>query len=56
MRPDSTLRQPLDHAFYVDAGTRFAYAAYHLNLAPTIYCGLKRLVFKALFMILILTI
>ena len=56
MRPDSTLRQPLDHEFYVDAGTRFAYAAYHLNLAPTIYCGLKRLVFKARFMILILYI
>ena len=29
---------------------------YYLNPAPTIYCGLKRLVFKARFMILILTI
>jgi hypothetical protein len=29
---------------------------YYLNLAPTIYCGLKRLVFKARFMILNLTI
>jgi hypothetical protein len=29
---------------------------YYLNLAPTIYCGLKRLVFKTRFMILILTI
>jgi hypothetical protein len=29
---------------------------YYLNLAPTIYYGLKRLAFKARFMILILTI
>ncbi len=28
----------------------------YLNLAPTIYCGLKRLAFKARFIILILTI
>jgi hypothetical protein len=29
---------------------------YYLNLAPTIYYGLKRFTFKARFMILILTI
>jgi hypothetical protein len=32
------------------------WTSYYLNLAPTIYCGLKRLVFKTRFMILILTI
>jgi len=35
---------------------QYASRVYYLNLAPTIYYGLKRFAFKARFMILILTI
>ena len=55
-------RSPVSEALHLDIfhqpqRSRFFDASnYYLNLAPTPYYGLKRLIFKARFMILILTI